>query len=67
MLVTTDPRRGRVEISDGRTGAHHQQHERREGNQEPERVVDRDLQTGVHEGRPFGGDRVERDQVDEPG
>ena len=67
VLVTTDPGRRRVEIREGRTGAHHHQHQRREGNQEPEGVVDRDLQGDVHGGRPFGGDRVERRQVDEPG
>jgi hypothetical protein len=43
MLVTTDPRRRCLEINDGRTRAHDHEHERREGYQEPERVVDRDL------------------------
>ena len=67
MLVATDPARRRVKIRAGRTGAHHRQHERREGDQEPEGVVDRDLQAGVDGGRPFEGDRVERRQVDEAG
>ena len=65
--MPADLRHRPVEISEGRTGAHHHQRERHEGDQEPEGVVGRDLQGGVHGTRPFGDDRVERRQVDEPG